>query len=208
MTETTQPDPRVARVYPDGWNLGYCVSGSESDGTACVPIAVDRDAVAEDAETAERATGARMEVFHDGEHWCYRPALTPARKPLTVADIPAGQGPASLFLRDDPVTVPTDTRPGLNAAHLSFLARLIDVADQTGVAVVYCCLNNGWSVMTRPELDDEAGGAFLAALDVGEVGEPDQQASRTILAGPEFSSRAVRLYVRPLPTDVTTEDAP
>jgi hypothetical protein len=98
MTETTQPDPRVARVYPDGWNLGYCVSGSESDGTACVPIAVDRDAVAEDAETAERATGARMEVFHDGEHWCYRPALTPARKPLTVADIPAGQGPASLFI--------------------------------------------------------------------------------------------------------------
>jgi hypothetical protein len=110
--------------------------------------------------------------------------------------------------QDHPVTVPTDTRPGLNAAHLSFLARLIDVADQTGVAVVYCCLNNGWSVMTRPELDDEAGGAFLAALDVGEVGEPDQKASRTILAGPEFSSRAVRLYVRPLPTDVTTEDAP
>lgn len=106
----------------------------------------------------------------------------------------------------EPVTAPAPTLPGLTADHLPFLARLLTVAEQAGVTVTYYCFNYDWAVMTSPELDDAAGTAFLRALDVGDVGKPEQGSVRTIRAGRQFRG-GVCLYVQPIPTDDTTEES-
>jgi hypothetical protein len=86
MTETTQPDPQVV-----AWMRAY---------RSNLPASID-------PSTARMETVREYRNAHSEEAWrlglralvdAYAIA---ARKPVTVADIPAGQGPASLFLMRD-----------------------------------------------------------------------------------------------------------
>jgi hypothetical protein len=74
MTETTQPDPQVV-----AWMRGHM----RRHPGACIHKVVD-------AYVGEPADLSAFPVLHA--------SARAARTPLTVADIPAGQGPASLYV--------------------------------------------------------------------------------------------------------------
>jgi hypothetical protein len=76
MTETTQPDPQVA-----AWMREYLRDSPDHDYID----ATNAYFIAHPYDMTKDPPGMRA-------------AYEAARKPLTVADIPAGQGPASLFI--------------------------------------------------------------------------------------------------------------
>jgi hypothetical protein len=81
MTETTQPDTQVV-----AWMREYLQDSPDHDYID----ATNAYFIAHPYDMTKDPPGMRI-------------AYEAARKPLTVADIPAGQGAASLFLRRDPV---------------------------------------------------------------------------------------------------------
>jgi hypothetical protein len=87
MTETTQPDPRVV-----AWMRAYRSNLPASIDPSTARMETVREYRNAHSEEARRL-GLRALVD------AYAIA---ARKPLTVADIPAGQGAASLFIGNDP----------------------------------------------------------------------------------------------------------
>jgi hypothetical protein len=80
MTETTQPDPQVV-----AWMREYLRGSPDHDYID----ATNAYFIAHPYDMTKDPPGMRA-------------AYEAARKPLTVADIPAGQGAASLFIGNDP----------------------------------------------------------------------------------------------------------
>lgn len=78
MTETAQPDPQVV-----AWMRGYLRDSPDHDYID----ATNAYFIAHPYDMTKGPPGMRA-------------AYEAARKPLTVTDIPAGQGPASLFIDD------------------------------------------------------------------------------------------------------------